>query len=213
MLYNINQTSVDLIFYKTLVGSDIGYESKPSRQLRLYRIVDETDQVIAQFFYDEDKQFLRVNDARVKVEAVEKLFRRSAYLIVDETSQKHIGEIKIKGQGISHFWKDVPSDPNAIINLNGVEYYFRRIAPDVSYNVLKKDSWGHFKFILYSAKGKDVAYYSLKIDLPIISKPNYTKYRPFKGTVETNFKNLQAIALAFYLFEIEFEAEDQKYDG
>jgi len=51
------------------------------------------------------------------------------------------------------------------------------------------------------------------MDIPVISKPNYTNYRPFEGVIECNFDNLAVITLAFYLFELEFEAEDQKYDG
>lgn len=200
-------------FSKTLVGEATSIFIRPDRQLRLYKITDEQGQILAEFHHGYYELLVKAESKEIKIEPIKRLFKKTKLLLFDGKDHTQIGEMQINGQGISHFWKDVPSDPNAVITFNGVDYYFRRIQPDIQYDWFKKASWGHFKFTLYSTKGEDVAYFSLKMDIPIISKPNYTKYRPFEGIIESNFSNLSVIVLAFYLFELEFEAEDQKYDG
>ena len=200
-------------FSKTLAGEATRFFIRPDSQLRLYKITDEQGLILAEFHHGNYEQLVKAESKEIKIEPIKRLFKKAKLLLLDGKDHTQIGEMQINGQGISHFWKDVPSDPNAVITFGGVDYYFRRIQPDIKYDWFKKASWGHFKFILYSTKGEDAAYFSLKMDIPIISKPNYTKYRPFEGIIESSFSNLSVIALAFYLFELEFEAEDQKYDG
>jgi hypothetical protein len=206
-------TPVIFKFSKTLVGDAASTFIRPGSQLRLYKITDEQGETLAEFHYGSHEQIVKLETKEIRIEPIKQQFKRKKLLLFDGKDQTQTGEIKINTQGISYFWKDVPSDANAIITFCGADYYFRRIQPDTPYDWFKKASWGHFKFILYSNKCQDAAYFSLKMDIPVVSKPNYTKYIPFEGIIESSFANVSVITLAFYLFELEFDAEDQKYDG
>ena len=189
-------------------------DDKPYRQLRLYKIYDNKEQILGQLFYYRDEQYFVFGDTKISIEIVSKLFKNTKYYLVDDNKKIQIGEYDIFGGcGINRFWQDVPSTPTATINLGDKKFYFRRIPAEVEYSFFKQETWGYYKFRLYATKGNEFFEYSLKMDIPILSKANYTKYRAFVGQLESNSDNLLAILAGPYLMDIEFEFEDTKNDG
>jgi hypothetical protein len=203
---------VNFKFSKELIDKDS--TNRPSKQLRLYKILDDKNQLLGQFLYYPKEQVISFNDREISIEVVSKFLKKTKYFLVDKKDNKQVGEYEIFGGfGVSHFWQDVPSSPTGTIKLGDTIFNFRRIPTDIRYSFLKQDTWGYFKFRLYTIKGKEFYEYSLKMDIPVLSKSHYTKYRPFVGTIESNSDNVFAILAGLYLMEVEFDFEDTKDDG
>jgi hypothetical protein len=203
---------VNFKFSKELIGNDT--TNRPNKQLRLYKILDDKDQVIGQFFNYPKEQIINFGDREISVEIVSKFLKKTKYFLVDKKDAKQLGEYEILGGfGVNHFWQDVPSSPTGIITLGETVFNFRRIPADIKYSFFKQETWGYFKFRLYTIKGKEFYEYSLKMDIPVWSKSHYTKYRPFVGTIESNSDNVFAILAGLFLMEVEFDFEDTKDDG
>ena len=199
-------------FSKELIDSDS--TKRPSKQLRLYKISDDKDQLLGQFFYYPKEQIINFDDREISIEVVSKFLKKTKYFLVDKKDSKQVGEYEIFGGfGVNHFWRDVPSSPTGTIKLDDTVFNFRRIPSDIKYSFLKRETWGYFKFRLYAIKGHEFYEYSLKMDIPVSSKPHFTKYRPFVGTIESSSDNVFAILAGLYLMEVEFDFEDTKDDG
>lgn len=198
-------------FSKELIDTDP--TNRPSNQLRLYKISDDKDRLLGQFFYYPKEQIINFNDREISIEVVSKFLKKTKYFLVDKNDNRQVGEYEILGGfGINPFWKDVPSSPIGTIKLDNALFNFRRIPADIKYSFFRQETWGYFKFRLYAVKGQEFYEYSLKMDIPALSKPNYTKYRPFVGTIASNSDNIFAILAGLYLIEMEFDYED-KVDG
>lgn len=199
-------------FSKELIDKDS--TNRPSKQLKLYKLLDETNQLLGQFFYNPKEQIINFDDREISIEVVSKFLKKTKYFLVDRKDNKQVGEYEVfGGYGVNHFWQDVPSSPTGTIKLGDTVFNFRRIPTDIKYSLLKQDTWGYFKFRLYTIKGEEFYEYSLKMDIPVWSKSHYTKYRPFVGTIESNSDNVFAILAGLYLMEVEFDFEDTKDDG
>ena len=130
--------------------------------------------------------------------------------MIDKNSDRQIGHYRVNGHAL------LPIEFNSVdswIEVEEKKYKFRRLSVDVQSRFFKKESWGHFKFEIFQDYNNEHAEYSLKIDIPALSRPNYLKYRPFVGVIETNMTDILPILSSFYLTEIEFDKEDSKYDG
>jgi hypothetical protein len=203
---------VNFKFSKELI--DTGSTNRPSEQLRLYKIVDDKDQLLGQFFYYPKEQIINFHNREISIEVVSKFLKKTKYFLVDRKDNNHVGEYEIFGGfGVNRFWQDVPSSPTGTIKLGDTLFNFRRIPADTKYSFLKQETWGYFKFRLYAIKGQEFYEYSLKMDIPVWSKPHYTNYRPFTGTIVSNSDNIFAILAGLYLMEVEFNFEDTKDDG
>lgn len=199
-------------FSKELV--DHGLSGKPHLQLRLYKVFDEAGAVAGSFHYYPKEQFFKIGEREILISVISKLFRKSKFLMLDRTSQEQVGEYEVfGGYGINHFYQDVPSAPTGIIKIAGKNFNFRRVPAEAGYSVFKKATWGYFKFRLYSIIGNEFYEYSLKMDIPALSKAHFTNYRPFTGNIESTSDNLFVLLAGFYLMEIEFEYEDSKNYG
>ena len=188
-------------------------DDKPYEELRLYKLIDENEKVVGQFFYYTDRQYFIFGKTNISIEVISNLFKKTIYNLVDCNTKNKIGEYEIfGGRGIDRFWQDAPSKPTASIYVDDKKLNFRRITADVDYSFFRKETWGYFKFKLYATKGNEFYYYTLKMDVPIISKSNYTKFRSFSGQVETNSNNILIILAGLYLMDVEFDYEDNKND-
>ena len=188
-------------------------DDKPYRQLRLYKVFRDEGQIVGQFFYYTDEQYFIFDDTQISIEVILKLFKKTKYNLLDKKKQIQIGDYEIFGGfGINRFWQDVPSTPTGLINIGYKKYNFRRIPAEVENSFFKKATWGYCKFRLYETKGNEFYEYSLKMDIPVLSKAHFTKYRPFVGEIESNSENLLIILAGLYLMDIEFEFEDTKND-
>lgn len=187
---------------------DEGSSIKLDKQLKVYKLFDANNQAIGWFFHYPNKQIIRIGDRDIYIETISS-FRKKKCFLVDKIEKKQIGEYGIFGGGTNYFWQDVPSSPNAIIKIDEVQFNFRRVLPDVSYSLLKKEYFNYFKFRLYAVKGNEFYEYSLKMDYPIRKKPYYSRYQPFVGTIESNSDNIFPILCGFYLIEKEFDYEDK----
>ncbi len=199
-------------FSKELIDKDS--TNRPSKQLRLYKIWDDKNQLLGQFLYYPKEQVINFNNREISIEVVSKFLKKTKHFLVDKKDNKQVGEYEVFGGfGVNHFWQDVPSSPTGTIKLGDTLFNFRTIPADIKYSFLKQETWGYFKFRLYATKGLEFYEYSLKMDIPVWSKPHYTKYGPFVGTIASNFDNVFAILAGLYLMEVEFDFEDTKDDG
>lgn len=206
------QHFVNFKFSKELVDTDSA--NRPGKQLRLYKVLDDKDQVLGQFLYYPKEQIISLADRKISIEVVAKPLKKTKYFLVDKKDNEQIGEYEICGGfGVNHFWQDVPSSPTGTIRLGDTLFNFRRIPADIRHLLVKQETWGYFKFRLYAIKGQAFYEYSLKMDMPAWSKPRYTNYRPFSGTIVANSDNILAILAGLYLMEVEFDYEDSKDDG
>ena len=188
-------------------------DDKPYEQLRLYKLLNENDQIIGQFFYYSNRQYFVFGKTKILVEVISKIFKKTVYNLIDYNTNQKVGEYEIfGGRGIDRFWQDVPSIPTATIHIEDKKFNFRRISADINFSTFKKETWGYFKFKLYATKGNEFYDYTLKMDIPVFSKANYHKYRPFVGQIESNSNNILIILAGMYLMDIEFEYEDNKND-
>jgi hypothetical protein len=184
-------------------------DDKPYRELMLYKVIDDNDQIVGQFYFYRDEQYFVFDNTQISIEVISKLFKKTKYNLLN--NNKPIGNYEIfGGGGIDRFYQDVPSNPTATINIGDQKYNFRRIPAAVEYSFFKQETWGYFKFRLYAVKGNEFYDYSLKMDIPFLSKANYTKYRPFVGQIESNSDNMLVMLAGIYLMDIEFEYEDTK---
>jgi hypothetical protein len=203
---------VNFKFSKELIVIDAA--NRPSEQLRLYKVADENDQLLGQLFYYQDQQIIAFDDRKISIEVMRKFLKKSTYFLVDKRDNTQVGEYKVLGGfGVNYFWQDVPSSPTGTISMGDKSFVFRRIPPDISHSIFKRETWGYFKFRLYANKGQEFYEYSLKMDIPLWSKPYYTRYQPFVGTIESNADNVFAILAGLYLMEMEFKFEDTRHDG
>lgn len=199
-------------FSKELV--EINATSRQSKQLRLYKIFDDKDRLAGEFFIYPKQYLIRFNDREITIEVISKFLKKTKHFLVDKKDHEKVGEYEVfGGNGVNHFWQDVPSSPTGTIKLGDSLFHFRRIPPDVRRAFLKPDTWGYFKFRLYAVKGEEFYEYSLKIDIPAWSNRYFFKFEPFVGTIESNADNVFAILAGLYLMELEFEFEDNKTDG
>lgn len=177
--------------------------------LNVYRVIDNDHTILGEYYSDRDRQYVKCNDNEIEIQTISKLFKKTKYLLIDaQNGNKQIGSFNLLGIGIGYYWKDVPSSPNGTLMLNNVVYNFRRIAPAVRESFFKKDTYGYFRFRLYSVTGIDYAEYDLKMEMSIWKRPGAANNKPFEGTVETNMKNFPAVLAACFLMEYEF-----RHDG
>jgi hypothetical protein len=199
-------------FSKELVDYD--FSGNPRLQLRLYKVYNEADNIVGSFHYYPKEQFFKFGEREISISVISKLFKKSKYLMLDKGNQEQAGEYEVfGGYGINRFYQDVPSSPTGIVKIADKHFNFRRIPAEVEYSVLKKATWGYFKFKIYSVKGNEFYEYSLKMDIPVWGKAHFTNYRPFIGNIESNSDNLFVLLAGFYLMEIEFDYEDSQNDG
>jgi hypothetical protein len=201
---------MNLQFSKEVTNNNNTTAVKRSDHLRLYKVFDEDKTVVGQFFFYHREQFLTFSNKKIAVEVISAFFKKSKHLLVDKSDSKQIGQYEVYSNAL--FPWDFTLN-NSLIKIGDKAYNFLRLNPDIKPNVFKQETWGHFKFGIYPKVGQEFAEFSLKMDIPVWSKPNYTKYRPFTGQIETNFTDIFPILSAFYLFEIEFDKEDNKDSG
>ena len=199
-------------FSKKIIRTETDSLIRPIRVLRKYSITEGQKNIFAEFHQDHSKQFVSMDGDEIFIERRNKLIRKPEIYFVSRNTNGQIGEIKLKGNRISKRWESVVGEPNAIILYNEKSFHFGRIEPDIKSQFFKKHTWGHYKFVLYCIDNDQSAFYSFKIDVPFISSPFSTPFRPFEGVIETNFKDLLLLPLGFYLIELELEAEDRN-DG
>jgi hypothetical protein len=200
---------MNLKFTKELKSEQYPTDFVPKKLLRLYQVW-EGNKLWGQFFHYPEKHFFKVEDKEVSIEVISKWFQKCKYLLNDDMENKLIGKYEIFNMRMIPFLAYEPLPPDASVTINDKLYYFRRLNPDIPSDLIKQETWGHFKFRLYAIKGNEYADYCLKMDIPIISKPNYTNNRPFTGTIETNIEDKLTILSALYLMEFAFKEEDQK---
>ena len=113
-------------FSKELIDKDS--TNRPSKQLRLYKLLDERNQLLGQFFYNPKEQIINYDDREISIEVVSKFLKKTKYFLVDRKDNKQVGEYEIfGGYGVNHFWQDVPSSPTGTIKLGDTVFNFRRI--------------------------------------------------------------------------------------
>jgi hypothetical protein len=177
-----------------------------TKQLCLYKIIDNEGNIAAQFYYHPEKHAIEIDGKKITISVIEKFLKRTQYLLI-ENKQK-IGEYKFNYSELCHYWQDVPSDPNGTVTFNNIVYNFRRISPGIRSLLFKKETWGHFKFRLYAIKGDAYAEYTLKMDQLTWQRAGSVNHYPFNGTIETNSENILLVVSAFYLMERVFETLD-----
>lgn len=196
-------------FSKEIIKAD---QTKPGRgQLRLYKVFDEDDQLLGQFFMYPTEQILHFKDKKFSVDVVSRPKKKSIFLM-DTNNNEPIGEYEVfGGTGVNYFWQDVPSSPTGTIRFGDREFKFRRIPAEVRYLIFSRETWGYFKFRLYATKGQEYYEYSLQMDIPVWNHTN--RFTPFTGTIESNADNPLAALAGLYLMEVEFRFEDSKTSG
>ncbi|MBO9561486.1 MAG: hypothetical protein J7621_01885 [Niastella sp.] len=200
---------MQLRFTKDLINDIITTDVKISDQLRLYKIFDEHDAVLGQFFFHHTEQYLIFANKEIVVETTSRILKKSQHLLIDKSDGKQIGQYELYKTGLATSEYFIFNQ--FLIKIGDKTYILERQKPEAKRNFFKMETWGHFKFRLYPKTGGEYAEYSLKMDIPSLSKINYTKYRHFTGTIEANMTDVFPILSAFYLFEIEFDNEDAKY--
>lgn len=180
---------------------------------RLITVTKEDNEIAGRFFYYPQEQFLKFNDTEIRIENIQKIFKKTRRLLIHAQSNERLGEYEILGGGINYSWKDVPYPPNATVRLNNNDYNFRRVAPDIPYWPFDRSTWGQYKFFLYALKGDEFVEYALAMDKPVWQRPRSTNLLPFEGTIQTNSNNMVLLLSGFYLIEAEFEHEDSENSG
>lgn len=195
-------------FSKDLI--DIGSRIN-SKKLRLYKIMSTEGMLCGQLLNYPTKQLIQLSSREIQIKTISKLFTNPKCILLDLNDNKEIGQLEIMGGfGVNFFWQDAPSDPIGRIKVGESVFNFRRIPPAISYSFFKQETWGHFKFRLYTIKGNDFYEYSFKLDMPVLDMGPALIYKTFTGSIETNGDNLLAILTAFYLIEAEFSNEDTR---
>jgi hypothetical protein len=201
-----------LRFTKEIIPNQYNSSASLYGRPRVYKVFDENGSLIGESHHD-TQQYFTYNSEEIRIDGGTSFFTKTRHTIRNATIGQRIGEITINGFGMSRFWQDVPSDPNSKVIIGRDEFYFRRIAPDVEPFFLKRNTWGYYRFRLYALKSEVYAEYSLKMAVPIFNNKNYIKFRPFEGSVETNFVDLLPMFTAFSLMEGEFNAEKYEFSG
>jgi hypothetical protein len=203
---------VKFTFSKELI--DIDTTNKPHKQLRLYKVFDDKNQLIGQYHHYPKRQIINFEEKEISIEVISGFLKKRKHFLIDKKDKKQVGEFEITGGfGINYFWKDVPSSPAGTIKYGNKLLNFRRIPTGINYSFLKPETREYFKFRLYATKGNEFYEYSLKIDFQARGKPYPVKYKPFSGTIESNSCDIFAILAGLYLMEMEFDFEDRKDNG
>jgi hypothetical protein len=201
---------MQLRFTKDLINDIITTNVKISDQLRLYKIFDEQDAILGQFYFYHKEQYITFQEKEIAVETTSKILKKSQHLLVDKSDGKQIGQCELYKTGLST--SEYFLFNQFLLKIGDKTYILERQKPEAKRNFFKIETWGHFKFRLYSKASQEYAEYSLKMDIPAWNRPSY-KYINFTGTIETNMTDIFPILSAFYLFEIEFDNEDAKYNS
>lgn len=182
--------------------------------MTLYEVSDLSGQIIAKYFYHPRQHCIAAYSKNIKVEQESRLWGKPKYLLIDSDNYKQIGEYCISNdRHLIGFSNDMPSFPTGTVNLNDRFYNFLRIKPDVKYSIFKRETWGFFKFCLYSIKGQEKVEYSFKLDVPDWRSPNWLREQIFDGEIISNSNDLLAILTGFFFMELELDYEDRKFDG
>jgi hypothetical protein len=199
---------MQLRFTKDLVNDIMTTDVKITDQLRLYKIFDEQDVILGQFFFYHTEQYLTFANKEIAVETTSRILKKSQHILVDKSDGQQIGQYELYKTGLSTSEYFIFNQ--FLLKIDDKTYILERQKPDAKRNFFKIETWGHFKFRLYSKASQEYAEYSLKMDIPAWNRPSH-KYINFTGTIETNMTDIFPILSAFYLFEIKFDNEDAKY--
>ena len=195
---------MNLQFSKEVLNDKVTTDVKISEQVRRYKLFSESHAVIGQFVFHHEEQFLMINNRRIEARE-----NKGQHLLIDIADNSQIGEYKVAdNSSFSSF--SYTAFNTSIIEIGEQVYKFQRLRPDTPSSIFKQETWGHFKFKLFPAQGKEFAEFSLKMDIPVFSKANYTKYRFFTGSIETTITDALALLAAFYLMGIEFDKKDNR---
>lgn len=200
---------MELRFTKELVDPGDGRVSKLRLWPRLYRIYDPEGELLSEYFSSHRRKFVKTPGYELDFREKRKWFQSPKFHLV-EADGKQVGEIELQTQGISYFWKDVPSAPNALIRLGGNDYIFRRVKPELASSLIDDERWDHFEFILYKRIGGEAARFHLQMEGAKGRKPNSTSYKPFEGRIDTAIDDPIVLAIAFHCMEAEFLHEDMR---
>jgi hypothetical protein len=155
---------------------------KTVNQGSLYQVFDG-EKLEGQFLFSRKASYIKYKE--------EKLFIRKRKIISEE-SPLIIGYYKLTN------WIAIIGYRDKLI-WDDKEYLFKRIKPDISYSLFKKDTWGHFKFQLTSYEENVI--YSFRINMPVFSIGNPVVENPFQGEIELNNTNILIAFAGLYLLE------------
>jgi hypothetical protein len=148
-------------------------------------------------------------DQEIMVNELRESRKKTRHVLIDKKTNEQVGEYKL-----GYSTKGAMGYPlsKSVIHLADKRYTFNRTSTGISTNWFKRETLGHFRFEMYQDYGDEFAEFALKIDAPDWQPTNNTKYLNFLGAINTNITDTYTILSAFYLFEMEFDHEDAKYD-
>jgi len=181
-------------FTKKVTNEVLTTDVKTKDQTRTWRLFDGQGILAGEFVLTHEKQFFRLGDRFVHVQG------RKHHLV--DAANEQIGMFMPDGNSL--FSKEPPVTGDPYMKIMDKIYLFNQLPSDVSWNILKADTYGHYKFGIRALRGQDFATYSLKIDLPAWHRLPIN-YFPLDGTIETNMDDMLVILSTFYMIELWFE--------
>jgi hypothetical protein len=172
-----------LTFSKTRITNHTIDDKLTVREGWVYRLFDK-EQMIGSYLFDKRLSRFYLNDQVFSVDKKKN--------IVNLNNESKIGKFTFPNWTFfdNHKYK---------LTLNDQEYRFKKTQPDVRASVFKKDTWGHFKFLLTNDHTDIV--YKFKIDIPTIALGNPYLEKPYNGIIEGNFENHLLTIAGFKVIE------------
>ena len=162
----------------------------------LYRISDNNS-MVGQFSYSKWECLCSFKEQKLYIKQYRKSFRSLKTEIVDLETDKIIGEYKLNSWAVFRGFRHQLMLDNKI-------YTLKRRSPDIRYSILKRDTWGHYKFELTNYNEKIV--YKFKIKTPSFALGNPRLESPFEGTIEGDASHGLLMTLGCFLIEKELES-------
>lgn len=162
---------------------------------KLYRVFKDGNE-LGRFFYHYNICFFSFENQSYHIDFERHFFKRSKFYLIDENSQRKIGEFKLSSLLIDLGW---------LILDNQNIYVGNKKTPVVRFSLFDAKTWGHRR-IQISNKVNAVVY-DFRIKTPIFRTRDIQLY-PFSGQLELWGENLLLAFAGFFLLENVLSLED-----
>ncbi|MGO4290780.1 hypothetical protein [Chitinophaga sp. RAB17] len=152
---------------------------------QLFSVYDG-ETMMGEFYYNAKMSFFYFGDTRMKIAPVGKRLFKDMSIIDDYTG-------KIAGNYEINQW--IAIGHRESIWLNGMEYTFRKIKPELKYSMFKKHTWGQYRYRVTNGIDEMIYYFKLGFFWELGAT---TLDRPFEGTIEVSSDNKMVLFASFY---------------
>jgi len=194
-----------LQFSKTIVedGEKEGmFRRKPER----YRLTGLPGQDQAEFIHGQGLRIFQASRQTLELRKISKWYQPQVWGLFPSMSDVPTGTLKLSRVTIHKKDPETRKKPNGNVELNGQSYVFYRLQPAVRTKLFRKDTWGHYRFVLRHESSAEFIEYNFRID-PYTGFKWRGSHRLFDGDIETNSSNPMLILAGFQLIELVFAAE------